>query len=122
MGKEQERLSVFFIFIVYRDLPGLVDTLHDVLNDPQKHTLYHHICQLLPEEIQSEFDQLASKAVAHGKLHFKFKLKYCFFFRHNIQWCSKRAAGQSLRYKNKFIFACFNRKAFLRTSSTNYTF
>ena len=75
-GKRARETFCLFTFTVYRDLPGLVDTLHDVLNDPQKHTLYHHICQLLPEEIQSEFDQLASKAVAHGKLHFKFKLKY----------------------------------------------
>lgn len=53
---------------ICRDLSGLVGALCDVLDDPKKHVLYHYICQLLPEEIQGEFDQLASTVVANGRL------------------------------------------------------
>ena len=51
-----------------RDLPQLVQGLGAVLNDANKMVLFHHICQLLPEEAQTEFDRIAAGMLAGGKL------------------------------------------------------
>ena len=45
-------------------MPGLVSALTRVLSDPAHHALYHHICQLLPEEERNEFDHLAAASIS----------------------------------------------------------
>ena len=35
-----------------------------LLSDPTKMVLFHHVCQLLPEEAQAEFDRMAAARLA----------------------------------------------------------
>ena len=49
-----------------RDLPSLVQGLGKVLDDPNKMVLFHYICQLLPEEAQTEFDRVAAAMLTGG--------------------------------------------------------
>ena len=37
-----------------------------LLGDPAKMQLFHHVCQLLPEEVQGEFDHLAADSLGVG--------------------------------------------------------
>ena len=37
-----------------------------LLSDPAKMQLFHHVCRLLPEETQAEFDRLAAASLAGG--------------------------------------------------------
>ena len=49
-----------------RDLHKLVEGLADILSDPKKASIFHYICQLLPEEVQREFDHMAAMSIAYG--------------------------------------------------------
>ena len=40
--------------------------LGKVLDDPNKMVLFHYICQLLPEEAQTEFDRVAAAMLTGG--------------------------------------------------------
>ncbi len=48
----------------YRDLPELVDRLSDVITDRRKSVLFHYVCQMLPEDSQLQFDNLAATKLA----------------------------------------------------------
>ena len=47
-----------------RDLSTLVEGLTGILKDPKKASVFHYICQMLPDEVQREFDHLAAASVS----------------------------------------------------------
>ena len=51
-----------------RDLSTLVEGLTGVLKDPKKASVFNYICQMLPDEVQREFDHLAAASVSSGMM------------------------------------------------------
>ena len=77
---------------ISREVPELVNSLSWVLDSPAKMVLFHHICQLLPENAQVDFDRIAAAMLAGGK-----GLKCCtcniFIFAVYTEPAINRAAG-----------------------------
>ena len=51
-----------------RDLAALVEGLAGILRDPKKASIFHYICQMLPDDVQREFDHLAATSVSNGMM------------------------------------------------------
>ena len=66
MTSHDPQMTSLNLFHNCRDLPSLVQGLGKVLDDPNKMVLFHYICQLLPEEAQTEFDRVAAAMLTGG--------------------------------------------------------
>lgn len=60
--------NMFPLVTPIRDLTTLVEGLAGILKDPKKASIFHYICQMLPDDVQREFDHLAAASVSNGMM------------------------------------------------------